>query len=154
MAYGLEYFPNRICNKTDNNLRNESFNCHRRPPFRTKIFQSSRMTSNFNQRNKAVNNTIIYTPILFCKPGFYNNFHPYSLLINQSGHCAISLSIYYRSVCKTNDCRVHRSAAISPYLFSLNHEAMIVLGDLELLLAGLSILLSLAERAHFDTALS
>lgn len=75
MAYGLECFPNRICNKTDNNLRNESFNCHRRPPFRTKIFQSSRMTSNFNQRNKAVNNTIIYTPILFCKPGFYNNCH-------------------------------------------------------------------------------
>ena len=31
---------------------------------------------------------------------------------------------------------------------------MIVLGDLELLLAGLSILLLLAERAHFDTALS
>lgn len=75
MAYGLECFPNRICNKADNNLRNESFNCHRRPPFRTKIFQSSHTTSNFSQRNKAVNNAIIHTPILFCKPGFYNNFH-------------------------------------------------------------------------------
>lgn len=75
MAYGLECFPNRICNKADNNLRNECFNCHRRPPFRTKIFQSSRTTSNFSQRSKAVNNAIIYTPILFCKHGFYNNCH-------------------------------------------------------------------------------
>lgn len=74
-AYGFECFPNRIYDKTDNNFRNNSFNCHRRPPFRTKIFQSSRMTSNFNQRNKAVNNAIIYTPILLCKPGFYNNCH-------------------------------------------------------------------------------
>lgn len=75
MAYGLECFPNRICNKADNNLRNECFNCHRRPPFRTKIFQSSHTTSNFSQRSKAVNNAIIYTPILFCKHGFYNNCH-------------------------------------------------------------------------------
>lgn len=75
MAYGLECFPNRICNKADNNLRNESFNCHRRPPFRTKIFQSSSTTSNFSQRSKAVNNAIIHTPILFCKSGFYNNCH-------------------------------------------------------------------------------
>lgn len=75
MAYGLECFPNRICNKADNNFRNESFNCHRRPPFRTKILQSSRMTSNFNQRSKAVNNAIIYTPGLFCKSGFYNICH-------------------------------------------------------------------------------
>ena len=75
MAYGLECFPNRICNKTDNNFRNESSNCHRRPPFRTKIFQSSCTTSNFSQRNKVVNNAIIYTPILFCKPWFYNICH-------------------------------------------------------------------------------
>ena len=33
------------------------------------------MTSNFNQRNKAVNNAIIYTPGLFCKPKFYNIWH-------------------------------------------------------------------------------
>ena len=75
MAYGLECFPNRICNKADNNLRNECFNCHRRPPFRTKIFQSSHTTSNFSQRSKAVNNAIIYTPGLFCKSGFYNICH-------------------------------------------------------------------------------
>lgn len=75
MTHRFECFPNRICNKADNNLRNESFNCHRRPPFRTKIFQSSHTTSNFSQRNKAVNNAIIYTPILFCKPGFYNICH-------------------------------------------------------------------------------
>lgn len=77
MAYGLECLPNRICNKADDNLRNECFNCHRGPPFRTKIFQSSHTTSNFSQRSKAVNNAIIYIymPGLFCKSGFYNICH-------------------------------------------------------------------------------
>lgn len=69
-AHGFECFPNRIYDKTDNNLRNNSFNCHRRPPFRTKIFQSSRMTSNFNQRNKVANNAIIIRRFYFASLGF------------------------------------------------------------------------------------